>query len=82
MRYITVPFCWLDEEQRVLSTSLRINPFSIDAYHSSVLDYMHPVEDIPLSQDITIVCTRAGVTYEVMLTVKKFEQMLDNFMNQ
>lgn len=82
MRYIKLPFCWLDEEKRVLSTSIRINPFAIEAYHASILDFMHPEEDVPMSQDITIVNTRAGVSYEILMKIKDFEKALDMFMSK
>jgi hypothetical protein len=82
MRYITVPFCWLDEENNVLRTDLRINPFSIDAFHATVLDFIDPEEGVPLSQDITTITTRSGLTYEVLLQVSEVEKLIDNFMRQ
>lgn len=81
MRYITVPFCWLDDDNRVLTTDLRINPFSIEAYHAVILDFTDE-EETPLSQDITMVVTRSGVTYEIMMEVKGFEILLSNFFKQ
>ena len=82
MRYITIPFCWLDEENNVLRTDLRINPFSIDSFHASILDFIDPVERIPLSQDITTITTRSGLTYEIMLRVAEFEALINGFMAQ
>lgn len=82
MRYIKLPFCWLDEEKRVLSTSIRLNPFAIEAYHPSVLDFIDPDEGTPMSQDITIVNTRAGISYEILMKIKDFEKALDMFMAQ
>lgn len=82
MRYITVPFCWIDEEENVLTTDLRINPFSIEAYHPTILDFTDPIDDSSRSQDITMLVAKSGVTYQIMMDVKSFEILLNNFYKQ
>ena len=79
MRYITVPFCWTNDDNMLLSTDLRLNPVSIEAYHASIMDFEDPDDRSPKSQYITTVITRSGVTYELLIEIKGFEILLKNF---
>lgn len=80
MRFITVPCFWLDEDKRVLTTNLRINPMQVEAYHASVLDYMDPKEDVPLSSDVTVIYMRSGTHFDLLMPIKEFENAYAKWM--
>jgi hypothetical protein len=82
MRFITVPFCWIDEDKRVLRTDLRINPFSVDAYHPSTLDFEDVETGQDMTQDVTTVYTRSGVAYDLLIHISDFENMYNRFLKQ
>lgn len=80
MRFIKLPYCWLEEDNEVYTTDLRFHPFSVDAYHASILDYME--EGVPMSQDITKIITKSGISYELMIEISEFEALMDKYMSQ
>lgn len=78
MRFIKIAHCWQEEDGKVYSTDLRIHPFSIEAYHACILDYME--DGIPMSRDTTKIITKSGQAYDLLLEIGEFEKLLSKYM--
>lgn len=82
MKYLKIPHCWIDDERKIFSTTLRLNPFTIEAFHAKVLEFDHPTTGEHMEQDITTVVSKSGAEYDVMLKVAEFEKLVDDFYAQ
>lgn len=80
MRHISFPFLLLDEYKNRIEGDIAINPFSIDAYYSDVVDYVQ--NGMNESANITTIHTRNGRVYELFITIEEFEKRMKEFMEQ
>ena len=80
MRHISFPYLLLDEYKARIEGDICVNPFSIDAYYSDVVDYVQ--DGVTHSANITTIHTRNGRVYELFIPIAEFEQRMQDFLTQ
>lgn len=76
-RFITVPMCFA-EEGAIYTSDLRINPFNIEAYVSTKIEY---TDDMGMMHEETCtrIYTKGGLDFDLLMTVEEFEETTKHF---
>lgn len=81
MRYIKLPFFWEDEEGDIAQSEVYVNPFHIDSFHGTLLEYED--EDGNITEtDVSIITMRNSMSYQIMMDVKSLQKAIQQFMAQ
>jgi hypothetical protein len=80
MRFIKVPHCWMEDDNSVYQTDLRVNPLSIDAYYAGALDFFE--NGVPMSRETTHVILKSGADYNLLMSIEEFEDIYAKYMKQ
>lgn len=73
-RYLSLPGAIIEDEQ-VRFTTMHINPFSIDGYYESSVEY--PDENEEWHEIFTVrVVTRMGFEFDVLMSIEDFESQI------
>jgi len=73
-RFITLPMCFLVEEE-LMQSDLKLNPFQIEGYVSSSVTYQDD-DNIPIEAEATKIFTKSGYEYDILLPIEEFEKLI------
>lgn len=80
MRYIKLPFFWEGEED-IEQSEVYINPFSIESYNGTILEYEDEDGNITES-NVSVVHMKNGMMYQILMSVEDLTHALQMFMKQ
>lgn len=80
MRYIKLPFFWEGEED-IEKSDVYVNPFSIESFNGTILEYED--EDGNISEsEVSVIHMKNGMMYQILLSVQDLAKAIDMFMKQ
>lgn len=80
MRYIKLPFFWEGEED-IEQSEVYINPFSIESFNGTILEYEDEEGNITTS-NVSVIHMRNGMMYQILMSVEDLTEALNMFMRQ
>lgn len=80
MRYIKLPFFWEGEED-IEQSEVYINPFSIESYNGTILEYEDEDGNITES-NVSVIHMKNGMMYQILMSVEDLTIALQMFMKQ
>lgn len=80
MRYIKLPFFWEGEED-IEKSEVYVNPFSIESYNGTILEYEDEDGNITESE-VSVIHMKNGMMYQILMSVEDLTRALQMFMKQ
>jgi len=80
MRYMKLPFFWEGEED-IEKSEVYVNPFSIESYNGTTLEYEDEDGNITTSS-VSVIHMKNGMMYQILMSVEDLTQAIHMFMKQ